>query len=137
MIWAIEAQEGDDRLSCSECDERLQRKRGCRKPGSMVPYRERSVVYRSSSPHLIAAGADKLFECPVGLLLREAPWVYDAIAASVYAESAGLSVLQHSAWLQAAIRLISSERARHTEGKKRRQQNRSDAEYGKRRLKGA
>lgn len=95
-----------------------------------------SVVYRSSSPVLVGTDDSMVYECPVGMLLREAPWVYDVLAAAAYSESAGFEVLRQSAFLQSGIRLVQSEKSRHREARQQQQQGKRDAQYARRRLKG-
>ncbi len=63
--------------TCSECTDRLQRMRGCKKPGYDFP-RQLGPV-RITSPMFV--GDAPLEECPVGYLLREAPHTYDVLDA--------------------------------------------------------
>ena len=51
-------------------------------------------------------------ECPVGLVLRDGPHVYDLISAHSYAENGALNPLDSPSYLQAGIRVVASERAR-------------------------
>jgi len=135
LIWALEAYHRFERLKCSECGEKAKRKRVCRAWGNDYP--EGEAVYRCSSPAL----ADNpelaiLYECPVGLVQREAPYVYDVINAHSLSEGAGLALLEQPRWLQLAFRVIGSEQGRHREAERREQQAKTDARYGARVLKG-
>ena len=113
----------------------MQRRRACRKPGATVPYRSDVAVYRCSSPALAGTRDGTLYECPVGYVLRHAPWAYDVLAASVYAESAGLTVLQQSAFLQSALRLVGAEKGRHAEQERKIRKAKQDADHGAKILK--
>lgn len=68
-------------------------------------------MFRSSSPHLEKEHRE-LRECPVGSILRETPYIYSAIAASVYADNGSLNPLESPIWLQHAMRIVASERER-------------------------
>jgi len=78
------------------------------------------MAYRSTSPELYNRDKrdgmpDKhtlLRTCPVGEVLREAPYVYDAISAQGYADAGALNPLTLPIWGQHAIRVVSSERSR-------------------------
>ena len=134
LIWAVEAVSGDSRLSCDECNERLRRERGCKRPDLEPMQGQR--VYHASSPLLVDGPHWRLSECPVGMLAREAPWVWDVLAAQHYAEHAGFEALQQSRFLQDAMRLVASERGRHMEERQKRDRSRSDAAHASRVLKG-
>lgn len=114
----------------------MQHKRACRKPGAAIAYHDDVAIYRTSSPTLFGGPHGALRECPVGYLQREAPWVWDALAAAAYAENAGLEVLRQSAFLQQALRIIGSEKTRHRESAARVDRGKSDARHAKRMLKG-
>jgi hypothetical protein len=75
---------------------------------------------------------DIMRECPVGYLLREAPWAFDAVRAYCCAESAGFTLHQQSQWLQDAVNIVGSEKERHRELRQQNQQTRQDAEYASR-----
>lgn len=71
-----------------------------------------------------------LYECPVGMVHREAPYVYDVINAHGLSEGAGLALLEQPRWLQQAFRVVGSERERHREHDQRERQAKHDARYG-------
>lgn len=133
LIWAVEVADGPVRLSCSECSESSKTQRGCHKPGEC---RDGSICFRTSSPMLHGTELDIMRECPVGYLLREAPWAFDAVRAYVFAESAGFTVHQQSQWLQDAINIVSSEKERHRQLRQQSNQTKSDASYASRVLRG-
>lgn len=109
-------------------------KRGCNRPGGpalhLDRYGEPRAVYRSTSPTLHDTPDDKLYECPVGYLLREAPWVFDIVHVAACCEHAGFDVLRQSAFTQCASRLVLSEVGRHRERRMAHRQAKSDAGYG-------
>lgn len=118
MIWALETAERHGRPSCSECGEKMQKLRGCKKPGVNI---EGSMAFRFTSPELYRMEKDDAVEdgaysllrsCPVGRILSDGPYVYDAIAAHSYAEAGALNPLEATQWLQQALRVVGSERAR-------------------------
>lgn len=104
----------------------MKAKRGCKKPGEDY---EGSQVFRYTSPYL-QDGDDMLNECPVGKIMRESPHVYDAIAAHTYSENGALNPLECSPWLQAAIRVVGSERGRLEDMRQEEQRNKVDAKRG-------
>lgn len=132
LIWAVEAVSGDSRISCGECNESLRRKQGCKKAG--LEPTDGATVYHSDSPSLVDGPHWRLYECPVSMLLREAPWVWDVLSAERCCESAGLEVLRQSRFFRDAVRLVASERGRHTENRHEQRKRRSDAEHGARLL---
>lgn len=87
------------------------------------------MAFRFTSPHLKEAHR-LLTECPVGAILREAPYVYDAIRASAYAESGALNGLDVPEYLQRAIGVIGSERERLWRMKHETKAARGDSQYG-------
>jgi hypothetical protein len=89
------------------------------------------MVWRYTSPMLDSMGPDAavLRECPVGLILREGPHVYDAIAAHAYAENGALNPLDSPPYLQSAIRVVASERARLRELADADRQTKKDQAY--------
>lgn len=74
----------------------------------------------------------RLYECPTGMLIRDAPWVFDAMRASSCAESAGFDVHRQSVWLQNAVGIVSSERERMRELKDTARKTKADAGYASR-----
>lgn len=58
-------------------------------------------------------------ECPVGYILRECSYVYDLLDAAVVADNTGLDFLSAPRYLQHAVRLISSEKYRVSELKRK------------------
>ena len=130
MIWALEAAERDERFSCSECDARLQARRGCRRPGSTVT---EETCHRTTSPLLAKNGQPaELRECPVGAVLREAPYLYDAIGMCSHLENGAVSPLALSPWHAAVARVVFSERARHRDAKSRGKTCSNDAALARR-----
>jgi hypothetical protein len=77
-----------------------------------------------------------MLECPIGRLLREAPWVFDAVRACDLAEHGGWGLHQQSQWIQDALEVVSSERRRHAIAERKSEQAESDAKYAARLLKG-
>jgi hypothetical protein len=111
----------------------LQKQRGCKKPGANF---EGEMVFRFTSQRL--SPTDQILrECPVGKVLSDAPWAYDAIYAETLAEHSGLQVLEQPKWLQSTIHVVASERARLREMAEKDRQLSRDAEYGKRLVRGA
>jgi len=115
MILALEAAESW-RLTCSECNDNLRRKRGCHKPGYSVPLS--GLPFRFDSPALQPKpdgkdGIPILYECPTGFILREAPWTYDVIDAAGRDENLSPAHLNTmSVYYHHAARLVRSERER-------------------------
>lgn len=129
------------RPSCSECNDKLRAQRGCRKPGYEV---KGTMVWRFSSPMLVPAKPVRppavdpsiLYECPVGLILRETPSIYTAIELATHAENGAIDPTQQTAWAQSGMRVVASERARLRELRSKQQQSKGDAAYGARALRG-
>lgn len=76
-------------------------------------------MFRSTSPLLAGTSAEILHECPVSLVLRGAPHVYEALGAASHIENGAIDPLTISAWGREAVRVVSSERARHVELRER------------------
>ena len=126
MIWALEAAESFGRLSCSECTPEKQRARGCGKDRVGVVGEQ---VFRSTSPRLACGGRPgELRECPVGYVLREAPYVYKAITAATHIENGASDPTAVPTWLQGMVVAVSSERARHRELRDKNRVSASDAD---------
>jgi hypothetical protein len=93
------------------------------------------MAFRSTSPHLQpkdgkeVEGRDIVRECPVGMVLRETPYVYDAVSAASYVESGALNPLEAPRWLQDAARIVGSERGRMFDIKQQQRRGASDAAY--------
>ena len=85
---------------------------------------------------LFEMDAAVMHECPVGAILRDAPHVYDLVRAGSYAENAGLEVMRQPRYMQDALTLHASERARMRELDKLDKQTGSDAKHGRRVLRG-
>lgn len=83
-------------------------------------------MLRNATPRL-----DIIYECPVGMVLREAPHAFDAILVHGLAESGGFDLLSQSPWLQSAFRIIGSEKERHRKRQDTERQAKRDAQYGK------
>lgn len=89
------------------------------------------MVFRFTSPNL--SNEEKLLrECPVGMILRETPQIYDAIYAHSVSAGSGLEILNSPQWLQSALNVIAVERDRLKEMADRDAQAARDAQIGKR-----
>ncbi len=92
-----------------------------------------SIAWRYTSPALI--DDDALYECPVGMLLREAPHVYDLIDACVLVENATPSeYLTMPRYFQHASRVYRSELARLDDLRQQARKSGADINYARRRL---
>lgn len=58
------------------------------------------------------AGESIIRECPTGYVLREAPQVYKAIAATAYVENGAVNPYTLSHWAQEAMSVVGSEKSR-------------------------
>lgn len=93
------------------------------------------MVWRFVSPRL--EEADKILrECPVGAVLRETPWVYEAMAAESFVEAGAVNPLLQTPWLQAAMQVVAAERNRLREYERQQSQSAGDAAFGSAVLKG-
>jgi hypothetical protein len=70
-----------------------------------------------------------LRECPVGAILREAPQVYECIAAYSFVENGALDPRHESQWLQDGIRIVSAEKSRLQDVKDSQRKSKQDADY--------
>ena len=62
---------------------------------------------------MLQGDGDILYHCPVGVILRDHPWAYDAIAYAGYAEQlTPPQFARLSPFAKATIQLVNSERAR-------------------------
>ena len=93
------------------------------------------MVWRFTSP-MLSEKDRVLYECPVGAVLREAPYLYDAIAYEGYAESGAFDPSTKPQFLQDAMRVIASERGRMWEISRQRERSKTDAAYGAKALRG-
>ena len=87
------------------------------------------MMFRSTSTHLDEPDRS-IRECPVGMILRETPYVYEAIGAAAHVENGALNPLNESPWLQGAIRVVSSERERHRRLRDELSKSRADSRAG-------
>lgn len=120
------------RPTCSECTKKLQGRRGCRKPGFDMQQTGDPFVYTSP---ILQDPEDRrvVKECPVGMILRETPWLYDTIDACSYAGNATPAEMTRAPrYTQHATRLYNSEQSRLRELERSQNQARGDAEYGRR-----
>ncbi len=95
---------------------------------------QKGLPFVFSAPVLQAVESDRVLkECPTGFMMREAPWVFDAIdRAACYEQMGPTEFGRLSQFMQHAIRIYSSERARLIDLKARQEQARSDAKYASR-----
>lgn len=75
-------------------------------------------------------GYHMLQECPVGVILREAPHVYEAIAAHSYAETGAFNPLESPTYLRQAFGVISSEKSRLREMEMQARRGANDSKFG-------
>jgi hypothetical protein len=134
LVYALETYSQFGRISCSECNDRLRKKRNCRRPGEQDM--QQDAIFRFTSPLLYERNAGVLRECPVGYVLRNAPHVNRAVNAQSYAENGALNPLDCPTWLQQAMTVVSSERTRLREMKDTGASGKSDSNYGQRVLRG-
>lgn len=91
------------------------------------------MAFRSTSPWLLDDGKPAtLRECPVGMILRDAPYTYEALSAYGGGEFTGFDLAKQSQWTQAACRVIGSEKARHREMEDEQRKAKSASAYGAR-----
>jgi hypothetical protein len=96
------------------------------------------MAFRSTSPHLQpkdgkeVEGRDIVRECPVGMVLRETPHVYDAVSAASNTESGAINPLEVPRWLQDSLRIVGSERGRLFDIKQQQRRSAGDAAYAAR-----
>jgi hypothetical protein len=111
-----------------ECNERLKIERGGNRTGEN--YGEGKRVFRSSSPLLDQNGAGILRECPVGMIMREAPGLYELIGLESFVESGNLGPRDLSRPAQRVLGVASSERRRHQAMKTSVKKGFSDSAFG-------
>lgn len=74
-----------------------------------------------------------LRECPVGLILRDAPYLYDVISIASAAENVGpTEYARLPRYMQRAMTVVSAERSRLRELRDKQRQAERDAKYGAR-----
>lgn len=135
LIWALESYELLGRPTCSECNDQLRKKRGCFKPGYAI---KGDTAWRFTSPRLQSEdnkpvpGLNLLEECPTGAILREAPYIYDAIAAHNGLESGAFDPTLKPRYLQECLRVIGAEKSRLWEMKQSQEKSATDAKYARR-----
>ena len=127
-MWALEA--NDMNLSCLECNEKLKIARGCNKPGSK--YGEGQMGFRTSSPLLHEKGQFLLRECPIGLVLREAPYIYEMLNLGPYVDSGNMGPRDLPRTTQRVLAVSSNERERLRALKRKKGQGKSDSDFGAR-----
>jgi hypothetical protein len=132
-VWALESAERHGRPTCTECTDKLRKKRGCKKPGFDV---EGESAFRFSSPLLNESGNEILRECPTGAVMRDAPWVYDVLGLYAYAEHGGFEIQRQPRWVQSALQVIGSEKERLRRLAESEKQGKGDAAYARRLVKG-
>lgn len=87
------------------------------------------MAYRFTSPLL--SDADQLLrECPVSVVLREAPHIYDLIPVHSYVDAGATDPLALSHWAQRGIRVVASERSRLLEMDLAEKRNARDSRVG-------
>lgn len=77
-----------------------------------------------------------LNECPTGAILRETPYIYEAIAYHSYAENGALDPSAQTPWIQEVMRVVGSEKSRLYDLEQKKRKGASDALYGASQLKG-
>jgi hypothetical protein len=89
------------------------------------------MAFRFTSPKLSEKDSC-LKECPIGVILREAPYVYSAIQAHAYAECGSFNPLESPHWLQQAISVVGSEKERLRQIKDGERNLKRDSQIGQR-----
>jgi len=91
------------------------------------------MAFRSTSPRLYDAekGSEPgrftvLRECPIGVVLRESPHVYDALTAYSHVENGAVDPYSLSPWANQAFGVIGAERARMHDAQMRETQRKRD-----------
>ncbi|HJW74985.1 MAG TPA: hypothetical protein VJ787_04865 [Thermoleophilia bacterium] len=116
------------------CGEDAKNRRGCRRPGER-PRGPSARPYVFTSQPLADV---PLVECPTGLLLREAPWVYDVLEICSYASERGTpsEITALPAYMRQALHVFNSETTRlreldqsETDAARR---GKADADYARR-----
>lgn len=94
-------------------------------------------MWRYTSPELNGSGVDILYECPVGLILREGPQIYDAIEVANLSENMTPTEMRRlPVYMTGVMRLVASERSRLRDIKDRQEIAKRNSEYGMRRRNG-
>jgi hypothetical protein len=129
LIRAIESHRMHDRPTCSECSEKLQSRRGCKKPG--FDYEQTGNPYVYSSPRLQDPEDRIMYECPTGYILREAPHVYDVLTACALVENASpVDLSMIPSYVLELAKVYGSEQARMMDNDHKQMQAKSDAAHG-------
>lgn len=115
------------RHSCNDCGERQRKTLGCKKPGMDYEAQRSS---RFTSPLLAEWKADQIYECPVGKVLRETPYLYRVINTQNHIESGAVDPHRLSAWAVAATNVVAAERSRLMDVKKDNDGLRRDSALG-------
>lgn len=94
-----------------------------------------SQAFRTSSPILHEKSKPEsdhtvIRECPIGMILRETPYIFDALAAHSYIETGAINPMEQSNWLQSAFRVISAEKERHRNAEQSTNQSQADSLKG-------
>ncbi len=105
--------------------------RGCNKPGYK---HESNMAFRFTSP-LLSEKDQVARECPIGAVLRETPYVYEAVEVATFVEVGAVNPQRQTPWMTRALRVVMSERARLREERKRQREGAGDAAKGARILK--
>ena len=89
------------------------------------------MAFRFTSPAL--KEEDRLIkECPVGVIFKESPYVYNALNAYAHSENGCFNPLESPLWLQDAFCVIASEKARLQKIKDEERRSKRDSKYGMR-----
>ena len=72
----------------------------------------------------------------MGRNLRDGAYLYDVIAADVFAENGAIDPTKQSAWMQAGMRIVSAERARLRDVQEKQRKTQGDADFAARALRG-
>lgn len=121
--------EGQNRLTCSECSDRLRKKYGCSKPGYDI---KGDFVFRSSSPILMKdKKPDTMDTCPIGVILKKSSYLFSGIEMATHSENGAVDMFRLSGWCREVIRIVQSERMRHREQKDKIRQSSGDAQLAR------
>lgn len=96
---------------------------------------EGNKAFRFTSALMVELGTDVLRECPTGYVLRNAPYIYRAIAAASHVENGAVDPYTLSHWAREAIGVVGSERARLREIENENRELNRDRVAGRRTLK--
>lgn len=127
LAMALEAHERHGQLNCNTCSDKLRLLRGCKKPGMDI---KGSQAFRFASPN-IPVEKSVVFECPVGVILREFPFAYETINACSFVDRAGIDGLNIPQFLREAHTIVSAEKMRLDKLREQDRQTSKDANYAK------